>query len=43
MSVITDYFWKSERMEGKREMEKKGSRENRVFERFEHMCLEARD
>ena len=43
MSVITDYIWKSERMEGKREMEKKGSRENRVFERFEHMCLEARD
>ena len=43
MSVITDYFWKSERMEGKREMGKKGSRENRVFECFEHMHLEARD
>ena len=30
-------------MESKTEMEKKGSRENRVFEGFEYMSLEARD
>ena len=29
-------------MESKTEMEKKGSRENRVFEGFEYMSLEAR-